>query len=254
MAFFTYHNKKIYYSECGNGPPLLIIHGNSVSSRMHSPIVKKLSENFRVISPDLPGHGRSEKLESWPVDFWFESSRALYNLILQLELQKVIVSGYSGGALIALNLALEHPDAISCVIADSFEGEVSIEAYVENLENERRTARRNILNRFFWFLMHGKNWNNVITNDTAVTLEHHRKLRRFFHKDLSQLSIPVLFTGSAEDEYLPDLKNIYLGLKEKIPLCDVKMFRNCQHPSMLTAGMDYLAYISNYLELKSLVS
>lgn len=33
MSYFTFENKKIYYSECGTGSPLLFLYGNTASSK-----------------------------------------------------------------------------------------------------------------------------------------------------------------------------------------------------------------------------
>ena len=44
MSFFSYKNKKIYYEESGEGIPLLLLHGNTGSSRMFLPLVPLLSK------------------------------------------------------------------------------------------------------------------------------------------------------------------------------------------------------------------
>src|SRR4026208_2373104 len=54
----------IYYEEYGSGEPLILIHGacgtGSMNWEAHLPI---LSESFRVIIPDLRGHGKTNGLE-----------------------------------------------------------------------------------------------------------------------------------------------------------------------------------------------
>ena len=47
--------------EAGQGSPLILIHGFLVSHREYEDIIDPLARRFRVIAPDLPGFGESEK-------------------------------------------------------------------------------------------------------------------------------------------------------------------------------------------------
>ena len=69
MAYFYYADKKIYYEEIGRGIPLLLLHGNSVSSKMFQGIIDLYKEDYKVILIDFLGHGRSDRLEQFPTDF-----------------------------------------------------------------------------------------------------------------------------------------------------------------------------------------
>ena len=158
MSYFIYKGAKVFYGDKGQGSPLIIIHGNSVSSKMHGGFARKLRKSRRVISPDLPGHGKSDRIESWPHDFWYEHSNVIIELIRHLNLGKADLLGYSGGALIALNAALEQPDLIGRVIADSFEGESPVASFAENIFADRANDKKKIAAKIFWFLMHGRDW------------------------------------------------------------------------------------------------
>ena len=52
----------IFYRVVGAGEPLLLLHGIMVSGDMFDPLVALLSDRFRVLIPDLRGHGRSGAL------------------------------------------------------------------------------------------------------------------------------------------------------------------------------------------------
>jgi pimeloyl-ACP methyl ester carboxylesterase len=60
----SFGRHRIHYREYGDGPPLLLIHGLMTSSYSWRYVLDELSRRFRVIAPDLPGCGRSDK----PVD------------------------------------------------------------------------------------------------------------------------------------------------------------------------------------------
>ena len=49
MSYFIYQNKKIFFEEYGDGIPLLLLHGNSLSSRMFLPIIDDLQKYTKVI-------------------------------------------------------------------------------------------------------------------------------------------------------------------------------------------------------------
>jgi pimeloyl-ACP methyl ester carboxylesterase len=52
---------RVHYREIGSGPPLLLVHGLMTSSYSWRYVFAPLSQNYRVIAPDLPGAGRSDK-------------------------------------------------------------------------------------------------------------------------------------------------------------------------------------------------
>ncbi len=47
----------------GGGPPLLLLHGLGCSSHYFQTLQRLLATDFMVYTPDLPGHGHSEKLD-----------------------------------------------------------------------------------------------------------------------------------------------------------------------------------------------
>jgi pimeloyl-ACP methyl ester carboxylesterase len=145
MANFNFETKNIYYRVIGKGEPLILLHGNTVSSKMFSSILKKYSKEFQVIILDFPGHGKSDRLEKFETDFWYYNSTACCALIEELKLEKISVIGTSGGALVAINLALEHPEKVKYLIADSFEGEFPLPSYIESLEKDRNKDKKKLL-------------------------------------------------------------------------------------------------------------
>ncbi|WP_163323723.1 alpha/beta fold hydrolase [Draconibacterium mangrovi] len=143
MAYFVFQKQKVFYKIIGKGEPLLLLHGNTMSSKMFSTVTRKYAKNFKVILVDFPGHGKSERMEKFESDFWYYNSEVTYALIQTLKLDKVSVVGTSGGALVSLNLGLEHQECTKYIIADSFEGEFPLKSYVKTIEQDRETDKRN---------------------------------------------------------------------------------------------------------------
>ncbi|MFA5752892.1 MAG: alpha/beta hydrolase [Bacteroidales bacterium] len=234
MAFFTFEEKKVFYKEIGAGEPLLLLAGNTASSKMFRSITGKYSKDFKVILIDFPGHGKSDRVEKFELDFWYYNSRVCYQLIDYLKLPKVSVIGTSGGALVAINLCLEHPERIKYLIADSFEGEYPLDSYLTSLESDREKGKKNIFARLFWFSNHGFDWEKIVDQDTEMMIDFSKQCKSFFHKSIAELTVPTLLTGSKQDEYCDYLEKIYKALKVKNDKLEIHMFDTGKHPAMLT--------------------
>ena len=89
-------------------------------------------------------------------------------MIEHLRYDSVDLIGSSGGALVAINVALERPDLVGKVVADSFEGEAPLEEFVANAEEERRISKEDADTRAFYEFNHGEGWKSVVDNATHM--------------------------------------------------------------------------------------
>ncbi|MBI9063736.1 MAG: alpha/beta hydrolase [Marinilabiliaceae bacterium] len=243
MAYFEFDNKKVYYNIKGEGEPLLLLHGNTVSSRMFGALINIYAKEFQVIRVDFPGHGKSDRLEQFDTDFWFYNSNVTYALIEELQLDKVSVVGTSGGALVAINLSLEHPEKVKYLIADSFEGEYPLPSYIESLESDREKDKRKLLAKLIWWYCHGLDWKKIVDLDTIVNVEFSETGKSFFHKSISELKVPTLLTGSLEDEYCDHFDKIYADLKKKNDSLEIHLFEKGNHPAMISNKREFYKII-----------
>ncbi|MDD2612126.1 MAG: alpha/beta hydrolase [Bacteroidales bacterium] len=234
MAYFNFENKKIYYKIVGTGEPLLLLAGNTASSKMFGTLVSKYSKDYRLILIDFPGHGKSERVETFETDFWFYNSQVCYSLIETLNIEKISVVGTSGGALVGINLAMEHPDRIKYLFADSFEGEYPLQSYIGTLRADREKGKRKIFSAIFWFINHGLDWKHIVDLDTEMILRFYATGQSFFHRSISELIVPTLITGSRKDEFCNNLEDIYRELKKKNDRLEIILFDSGNHPAMIS--------------------
>lgn len=101
----------------GEGPPVVLIHGNSVSHRdfESSGLIARLATRHRVIAFDRPGFGHSTR----PRDrFWTPTAQAalLRAALAQLGVERPVVVGHSMGSMVALAMALDHPADVSGLV------------------------------------------------------------------------------------------------------------------------------------------
>ncbi len=243
MAYFIYHSKNVYYEEIGEGSPLFLLHGNTASSKMFDIVLNLYKKDFKIVLIDFLGHGQSDRLKEFPTDFWFDEAMQVIELIHIKNYQRVNVIGTSGGALAAINVALERPDLVKCLVADSFEGENSVKSIVDNIQYERVNSKANQNAIDFWRFNHGDDWEAIVDHDTQVNIFHHEHIRSFFHKDLSCLNVPILLTGSLEDDYVSNIDRLYSELLKRISHGSMYIFPRGWHPAMIS-NADEFAKIS----------
>src|SRR5262249_53534482 len=61
VNYLELHGERIAYRDSGQGPAMLLIHGMAGSSRAWRAVLPRLSAHYRVVAPDLVGHGLSAK-------------------------------------------------------------------------------------------------------------------------------------------------------------------------------------------------
>ncbi len=239
MSYFTFEGKKLYYYEKGSGQPLLFLHGNTASSQMFAQVLEKYSETFKVILIDFLGHGKSDRLDVFPADLWFYESQQVIAFLKEKQYTDVNIIGSSGGAIVAINVALEAPELVKRVIADSFQGENADTAFTQNLLHDREMAKADSGARSFYEYMHGSDWEQIVDNDTIAILKHQQEIGCFFHKPLSELSADILLTGSKEDKFMYSLsddyyENVYGEMLNKLKNGRIHLFSKGDHPAMMS--------------------
>jgi len=145
----------IYIGDEGKGFPLVLVHGFLGSSTMWKPQIDFLKNHFRVITPDLPGFGKSKKAKS------HNSIQSLSNLILdcleEKKIRKFHLLGHSMGGMIVQEMTKNKGDKISKLICYSTgpKGEMpgrfeTVDASRENLKKKGlKKMARNIAKTWF---------------------------------------------------------------------------------------------------------
>jgi pimeloyl-ACP methyl ester carboxylesterase len=104
----------------GEGAPVVLLHGNGsmVEDFLTSPLPALLARERRVVLFDRPGCGHSERPRGQP---WTPEKQAevLITAFRQLGLERPIVLGHSWGTLVALAMALEHPEMVGGLVLTS---------------------------------------------------------------------------------------------------------------------------------------
>ena len=235
MSYFNYHNKNVFYEEISSGTPLIFLHGNTASSKMFEMLLPLYKENFGVILIDFLGNGQSDRTENIPPELWYEEALQTIALIEHLGYAQVNLVGTSGGAWAAVNAALERPELVNKVVADSFDGRTLHNGFAEDLLIERNASKKNVQAKQFYEWCQGADWEAVVDIDTRALLQFANLKMPLFHKPLSSLQMPVLFMGSHEDTMVrEDLADEYRKMSDIVRCGAVHIFDTGGHPAILS--------------------
>lgn len=98
----------------GSGAPLVLVHGLTGAAANWCELAPLLRRRFRLLVPDLPGHAGSSAL---PATVGLEGYAARVHALAEREgLLPAAVAGHSLGGLVALRLALRHPNDVSALV------------------------------------------------------------------------------------------------------------------------------------------
>lgn len=99
----------------GNGPPLLLLHGNPQTHVMWHKIAPALAEQYTVVATDLTGYGRSGKPAS-SADHGPYAKRSMaldqVSAMRSLGHERFHVAGHDRGGRVGYRMAIDHPDAV----------------------------------------------------------------------------------------------------------------------------------------------
>jgi pimeloyl-ACP methyl ester carboxylesterase len=99
-----------------SAPPLVLLHGIGSRGVSWWPVVDPLAAHFRLVVPDLRGHGDSDKPASGylPDDY----AADLAALIDVLELERPLILGHSLGGIVTMTWAAQHPDRAARIVLE----------------------------------------------------------------------------------------------------------------------------------------
>ena len=106
---------RVHYIEAGSGEPLILVHTVGQSFYTWRRVFNRLSEHYRVIAPDLLGHGYSDR----PLTFGYtieEQADALRRFMDALGIESAHFAAFSMGCAYALKFALQYPERVGRLV------------------------------------------------------------------------------------------------------------------------------------------
>lgn len=240
----------IRYREAGKGPLLFLVHGIAGFLEEWEPAMEILSEKYRVIALDLPGHGLSEKPDiEYTVD---NLTDYLRSFILSFTPEKINLAGHSLGGSICLNLVLRYPEIVKRLIiinsvfekiplyirlaSSSFIPRLIMRVpfFIIKLMSKRSIYKKNRITpeweHFSYVYINTPG--NIKTMFSVIRLNIslrgiNYELLDSFRNGLKQINIPVLILFSEKDRIVP--KSNSHQLNKLISTSKIIEFKNCGH-------------------------
>ncbi len=108
--YYEVQGIKLYAEEYGKGKPLLLLHGNGGSISSMSTIIPYFSERYRTIAIDSRAQGKS--IDSGDSLSFEMMADDVASLLDQMRIDSALIIGWSDGGIVALEIALRHPEKV----------------------------------------------------------------------------------------------------------------------------------------------
>ncbi len=114
LRYRTVHGYRRAFRMAGNGSAVLLIHGIGDSSETWAPVMPGLAQHYRVIAPDLLGHGKSDKPRA---DYSIGGyANGMRDLLSVLGIDRATLVGHSLGGGIAMQFAYQYPERCERIV------------------------------------------------------------------------------------------------------------------------------------------
>ncbi|MFC1937533.1 alpha/beta fold hydrolase [Chloroflexota bacterium] len=114
MPFAEIENGRLYYEVSGRGRWLVLIHGAWATHEWWRWQAPTLSQDYRVLTLDVRGHGQSSPLEkAYSVDGFVKDLEALFQ---HLGINEAALIGWSMGGIISMQHCLDYPEKVKALV------------------------------------------------------------------------------------------------------------------------------------------
>ena len=255
-----YKGKKISYCDEGRGPAIVLLHGFLENMSMWDYFSKKLSEEFRVITIDLPGFGGSECIHRVHL---MEQMAAVVNEVLKyLEVDKCLMIGHSMGGYVTLAFADKFPGKLqgfglfhSHALADSADAKRNRNRAVDIVKADRGGFIYNFIPDLFApenVSRHEKEIEKLfaeamlISREAIIAALEGMKHRTDKLDVLTNARVPVLFILGKKDSRIPFEKTLS---QASLPaVSEILVLDNTGHMGHIEARKETLEMVWGFAE------
>jgi pimeloyl-ACP methyl ester carboxylesterase len=246
----------VYFDRKGKGKKVILLHGFPMDHSIWNDFSSELSNEFQVVTPDLPGFGKSESLSSpFTLD---QVAEVLIRWIEKELLHPCTIIGHSLGGYITLAIAEKRPDLLSAI------GLFHSTAYADS--SEKKESRSKVLT---FIDAHGVQafTSNFITplfaNSDHPAIPFIREVSQRSAKEsvkgytiamrerpdrtetLKNFAKPVLILGGVNDQGMDvDSLKLQAGLNKRITLA---LLKDSAHMGMMEEVVESLTTVRSFL-------
>ena len=247
----------IYVNDSGKGVPLVLVHGFLGASEMWKPQIKYFQNNFRVLTPALPGFGKSSKIDS--CDSIECMAKAILNFLEKKEIKNFNLLGHSMGGMIVQEITKLAGEKILKLICYGTGPRGNIPGRFETIDQSREKLKIDGLevtaNRIAktWFIDQekakyfylcdeaGKQTSIEATDNGLIAMKNWNGV-----ENLKNIKNKTLIVWGNQDKAYNF--NQVETLNNNIPNSDLKIIDGCSHNAHLEKPDEFNIIVKEFLE------
>ncbi len=248
----------MFYEIHGDGEPLLLIHGLGSSSRDWEYQIPQFSKQYKVITIDLRGHGKTSKPKGPYSIRGFADDVALF--LETLNIKHVNILGLSMGTATGFELAINYPDLLKSLIAVNMSAKLSVKTFGEKKQFFLRDAIVIFLGmkkmgeflapRLFPLPEQEELRKKVATrwaeNNKKAYLSAFHSLKNWsVEEELHKITCPTLVIASDGDYTPVEIKEEYV---KKIPNGQITVIKNSHHAVPMEKPEEFNKVVLDFLK------
>ncbi|MGN1401607.1 MAG: alpha/beta fold hydrolase [Bacillus sp. (in: firmicutes)] len=245
----------IYYSVRGKGLPIVFIHPPLLTSSNFSYQIEGLSTNYKVITFDIRGHGRSE-YSNQPLTYSL-IVKDLICLLDHLEIRNAFICGYSTGGSIVLEFLLTYAERALGGVIISGMSEVKGFYLKNRIALAVKLAKSKAIPLLSLAVISGNSNNHQMfkkmykeaSYGDARNIEQYYRNSLIFNRtnQLSAINVPVLLVYGTKDQFFHKYAHI---LHKKLPFNELVLLDKEKHQIPTKAATKLNRIINTFIQTK----
>jgi 3-oxoadipate enol-lactonase len=252
--------EKLHHVERGSGPPVVLLHGFPLDSRVWESQLKALGDRRRVIAVDMQGFGNSKSQESFEIE---GLARGIHEYLTSIGALPCVLGGLSMGGYVALAFAQMYPtDLKGLMLIDTKaegDGTAQREGRMKMIELVRSKGPNAVAEQMMPKMLAestikanapvvGK-LREIMEACPAKTIEHALLAMRDREDRtgmLASLAMPVLIVVGEMDAITPP--SVAEAMKKEMPHARVEVIKGAGHMAVMEKGEDVNRAMKGFLE------
>jgi len=256
--YFNYQDRKIYYRVKGKGSCLVLLHGFLENQNIWKQYAAHMSEQLKVVTIDLPGHGQSENVaEVHSMELMADIVKGLLDA---LQIKEYVVIGHSMGGYVALAFAEKYAKQTkgfgvfhSHALADTTEGKINRGRAIQVVKDNHK----DFISSFIPDLFTPENKktytqeiedlqaeSKLMEKEGIVAALHGMRERTDKTKLLKNTKVPVLFIIGKKDSRTPmSVMSDQINLPKH---SEVLILEHVAHMGFIEAANTCLSFINSF--------
>lgn len=249
MAYQTIQGNQVYYDEEGSGKSIVFVHGACENSSFWNH-QKILSDRYRVITLDLPGHGKSKPMANGTIHVRKYTEIVMEFVEKTCPDQALLVGHSMGGAITLLN-AIERPQNLKGVVLVATGAKLGVLPSIrEGLRTRFDETVRSVVGPRQFASTTNLEVIRFVTNEIMkckgeLASADYEACNGFdVRQRLQSINIPTLIMVGEEDKMTPVTWSTYM--KENISKSKLVIMKESSHLPMLERPTDFNRHLSEF--------